>query len=117
MRRDDMCGIGLCVLMPGVSTAVVPASGIAGIPLRLFLPGLALGSAVDLGLHFAIGYAGSGLLATIVQPSPILLVVVLAGVGLAAWLLIARRRRASTEVALNAWAQPTCPVCLVLGSV
>jgi membrane protein DedA with SNARE-associated domain len=117
VRRGGLFGIGLGVLTPGVRTAVVPACGLTGIPLRLFLPGLALGSAVDLGLHFAIGYAGSGLLATIVQPSPILVVVVLAVLGLGAWLLIARRRHASAEVAVNAWAQATCPVCLVLGSI
>jgi membrane protein DedA with SNARE-associated domain len=117
VRRGGLFGIGLGVLTPGVRTAVVPACGLTGIPLRLFLPGLALGSAVDLGLHFAIGYAGSGLLATIVQPSPLLVVLVLAMVGLGAWLFIARRRHASTAVAVNAWAQATCPVCLVLGSI
>jgi membrane protein DedA with SNARE-associated domain len=117
VRRGGLFGIGLGVLTPGVRTAVVPACGLTGIPLRLFLPGLALGSAVDLGLHFAIGYAGSSLLATIVQPSPILVVVALAVVGLGAWFVIARRRHASPEVALNAWAQATCPVCLVLGSI
>jgi membrane protein DedA with SNARE-associated domain len=117
VRRGGLFGIGLGVLTPGVRTAVVPACGLTGIPLRLFLPGLTLGSAVDLGLHFAIGYAGAGLLATIVQPSPLLLVALLAIVGLAAWFVIARRRHASAAVAVNAWSQATCPVCLVLGSV
>jgi membrane protein DedA with SNARE-associated domain len=117
MRQAGLVGIGLAVLTPGVRTAVVPASGIAGIPLRIFLPGLTLGSAVDLGLHFAIGFAGSSLLATIVQPSPVLLIVVLAVIGLGAWLLIARRRHLSAAAATNAWAQATCPVCLALGSV
>jgi hypothetical protein len=72
---------------------------------------------VDLALHFALGYAGAGLLATIVQPSPLLVVALLAIVGLGAWLLIARRRHASTAVAVNAWSQATCPACLVLGSL
>jgi membrane protein DedA with SNARE-associated domain len=117
MRRGGLFGIALAVLTPGVRTAVVPASGLTGIPLRLFLPGLALGSAVDLGLHFAIGYAGSGLLATLVQPSPVLLIVALAVVGLGAWLFVARRRHASAAVAVHAWAQATCPVCLLVGSV
>jgi membrane protein DedA with SNARE-associated domain len=117
MRQGGLFGIGLAVLTPGVRTAVVPACGITRIPLRIFLPGLALGSAIDLGLHFAIGFAGSSLLATIVQPSPILVVGALAILGLAAWLLIARRRHVSTAAAANAWAQATCPVCLALGSV
>jgi energy-converting hydrogenase Eha subunit C len=83
----------------------------------VFLPGLALGSATDLGLHFAIGFAGSSLLATIVQPSPIMVIVLLAVLGLGAWLVIARRRHVSAAAAVNAWAQATCPVCLALGSV
>ena len=117
MRQAGLFGIGLAVLTPGVRTAVVPASGIAGIPARIFLPGLVLGSAADLGLHFAIGFAGSSLLTTIVQPSPILLVALLAVLGLGAWLLIARRRHLTAATAAQAWAQATCPVCLALGSV
>ena len=68
-------------------------------------------------MHFAIGYAGSSILATIAQPSPLLIIPILAILGLVAWLVVARRRHASTTVAVNAWAQATCPVCLILGSV
>ena len=117
MRQGSLFGIGLAVLTPGVRTAVVPASGLAGIPLKIFLPGLALGSTVDLGLHFAIGFAGSSLLALIVQPSPLVVIAALAVLGLAAWLIVARRRRATPAHAVNAWSQATCPVCLALGSV
>jgi uncharacterized membrane protein YdjX (TVP38/TMEM64 family) len=95
----------------------VPACGLTRIAWRLFLPGLALGSAVDLLLHFAIGYAGSSILAAIAQPSPLLVVAVLALIGLGAWLLIARRRHVSSTLAINAWVQATCPACLILGSV
>jgi membrane protein DedA with SNARE-associated domain len=117
MRQGGALGIGLGVLTPGVRTAVVPAAGLTRIPLRIFLPGLALGSTIDLGLHFGIGFAGSSLLSIIVQPSPLLLIAALAILGLGAWLLIARRRRSTTALALNAWAQATCPVCLALGSL
>jgi membrane protein DedA with SNARE-associated domain len=117
MRQGGLFGIGLAIMTPGVRTAVVPASGLTGMPLRMFLPGLALGSAVDLGLHFAIGFAGSSVLAAIVQPSPVLVVVALAILGLGVWLLLARRRKASTGVALHAWAQATCPVWVALGSI
>jgi membrane protein DedA with SNARE-associated domain len=117
VKRGGLLGIGLGVLTPGVRSAVIPACGLTRIPLGIFLPGLALGSAIDLGLHFAIGYAGSGLLATLVGPLPLAIVAALAVGGLAVWLIIARRRRASTAVALNAWAQATCPACLLLGSV
>ena len=117
VRRGGLLGIGVAVLTPGLRSAVVPACGLTGIAWRLFLPGLALGSAVDLALHFGIGYAGSSILATIAAPSPLLIIPVLAILGLVAWLFIARRRHASTTVAANAWAQATCPVCLILGSV
>src|SRR5919202_3260282 len=78
VRQGGLFGIGLAVLTPGVRSAVIPACGITGIPLRVFLPGLALGSATDLGLHFAIGFAGASLLTTILQPSPILVILLLA---------------------------------------
>jgi membrane protein DedA with SNARE-associated domain len=117
VRRGGMLGIGLGVLTPGVRTAVIPACGLARVPLRLFVPGLTVGSAADLVLHFAIGFVGAGILAAVVAPSPIAIVLLLMVVGLAAWLVGARRRRASAEVALNAWAQATCPACLILGSV
>src|SRR5579871_2377449 len=117
MRNTGPFGVGLAVLTPGLRTAVIPACGLTGFPLRLFLPGLAIGSAIDLGLHFAIGFAGSSLLSSIVQPAPLAVIVLLALLGLAAWLVISRRRHASPRLALNAWAQATCPVCLALGSV
>lgn len=117
VQRGGILAIGLAVLTPGVRSAAIPGCGLAGVPLRLFVPGLALGSAVDVALHFGLGFAGAGLLALVMQPSPLLLVVALALVGLAAWLVIARRKRMSRTVAVNAWAQATCPVCLALGSV
>ncbi len=117
VRRGGLVGIGLGVLTPGVRSAIIPACGLAGIPLRLFLPGLAIGSLVDLALHFGIGYAGAGLLSAIVQTSPLLVLIVLLAVGLGAWLVIARRRRVPTRVAVSAWVQATCPACLALGSV
>jgi membrane protein DedA with SNARE-associated domain len=117
MRQGGPFAVGVAVLTPGLRTAVVPASGLTRLPLRIFLPGLLVGSAIDLGLHFGIGFAGSGLLALIVQPSPLLVIVLLAVLGLGAWLLLARRRRSTATSALNAWSQATCPVCLVLGGV
>ncbi|HEY3063085.1 MAG TPA: VTT domain-containing protein [Chloroflexota bacterium] len=117
VKRGGIVGIGLAVLTPGVRTAAIPGCGLANVPLGVFVPGLALGSSIDIALHFALGLAGAGLLAAIVQPSPLAVALGLAAVGLAAWLIIARRRHMSREVALNAWAQATCPVCLIVGSV
>jgi membrane protein DedA with SNARE-associated domain len=116
VRRGGPVGIGLAVLTPGVRSAVVPACGLTGVPLALFLPGLVLGSTADLALHFALGLAGAGLLAGVLQPSPLLGIAALLLVGLLAWLLIARRRGRPTSQALQAWSQATCPVCLLVGS-
>jgi membrane protein DedA with SNARE-associated domain len=117
VRQGGALGIGLGVLTPGLRTAIVPACGLTNVPLSLFLPGLALGSGIDLALHFVLGYAGSGLLASLLQTSPLLIVLGLAVVGLCAWLFIARRRHLSSAQAVNAWAQATCPVCLLVGAV
>jgi membrane protein DedA with SNARE-associated domain len=116
MRRGGPLAIGVGVLTPGVRSAVIPACGLTGIPATMFVTGLVIGSAVDLALHFAIGYAGSNLLASVVAPAPVLVVIGLALVGLAAWLVIARRRHTPVRDAVNAWTQATCPVCLVVGN-
>src|SRR5260370_20826221 len=83
VRKGGLLGIGVAVLTPGVRSAVVPARGLAGIARRLFLPGLALGSAVDLALHFAICYAGSRIPAPIALPPPLLITSILPPPGLA----------------------------------
>jgi membrane protein DedA with SNARE-associated domain len=117
LQRTGPLGIALGVVTPGVRTAVIPACGIAGLSLRAFVPALLLGSAADLGLHFAIGYAGAGLLTRMVEPSPVPIAIGLALLGLPAWFLIARRRHASRTAAVRAWVQATCPACLVVGSI
>jgi membrane-associated protein len=117
MRQSGPIGIGLGVLTPGVRTAVIPACGLTDIPLGVFLPGLALGSAVDVGLHFGIGFAGANVLSLVVAPSPLLVVIVLAVIGLGLWALIARRRGLRPAAGVNAWTQATCPVCLALGGL
>ena len=110
VRQGGPLAIGLGVLTPGLRTAVIPACGLTDIPMSVFLPGLILGSVVDLSLHFAIGFAGSSLLAA----SPLVVAVVIAVVGLGVTLFIARRRRANAAAAVTAWTQATCPVCLAL---
>jgi undecaprenyl-diphosphatase len=115
MRQGGPVAIGLGVLTPGVRTAVIPACGLTNLPLAIFLPGLVLGSAIDLALHFVIGFAGANILGVLVAPSPLLIIVALLVVGLAAWAIIARRRRMRPAAALEAWTEATCPVCLALG--
>jgi membrane protein DedA with SNARE-associated domain len=111
MRQGGPLAIGLGVLTPGLRTAVIPACGLTGVPLGMFLLGLCIGSTVDLALHFVLGFAGSAVLTA----SPLVLVAALALVGSGAWLFIARRRHLSAAEGLTAWTQATCPVCLVVG--
>jgi membrane protein DedA with SNARE-associated domain len=114
IRRGGLLAIGLAVLTPGVRTAAIPACGLASIPLRLFVPGLMLGTAIDLALHFALGYFGVGVLSVVLQSAPLLILVALLAVGFVVWLVIARRRKTS---AFDGWAQATCPVCLAVATV
>lgn len=126
LQKGGAIGIGIAILTPGVRSVAVTACGLAGIPLRQFVAGLALGSALFLSLHFFLGYAIGALLSTIGQviPIPVLLGVVIALViaGLGAWYFIRRRqlpKASSSEImaeAVGAWHEATCPVCLALGA-
>lgn len=126
LQKGGTVGIGLAILTPGVRSVAVAACGLAGLPLRTFVTGLALGSGLFLALHFFLGYVGGALLATIGQavPLPLLaaIIVVLLAVGLVIWLVIRRRQRpgaTSREIvteAFGAWEEATCPICLALGA-
>jgi membrane protein DedA with SNARE-associated domain len=126
LQKGGFVAIGLAILTPGVRSVAVTACGLAGIPLRQFVAGLALGSAFFLSLHFFLGYAIGTFLGTIGQviPIPVLLVVLIALViaGLGAWYFIRRRQlpqATSNEImaeAVGAWHEATCPVCLALGA-
>jgi membrane protein DedA with SNARE-associated domain len=113
VERGGPLGIALAVLTPGVRSAIVPACGLAGLPLRIFLAGLVLGCTADIVLHFAVGYFGAELL----ESTPPVVLAALVLVGISAWLLVARQRRLSRAQALQAWAQATCPICLAVGAV
>ncbi len=113
VRQGGALAIGLGVLTPGVRTAVIPACGLTNVPMGLFLPGLLLGSAADLTLHFAIGFVGASLFTV----SPLVVLGTVAAIGLAVTLYLARRRRSTRAAAVTAWTQATCPLCLTLEAV
>jgi membrane protein DedA with SNARE-associated domain len=125
VRRAGPIGVALFVLTPGVRTLAIPACGLALVPWRIFVPGLVVGSAVDVTLHFVLGVAGGHLLTGLVPASalPWVLVsslIVLALVGLVGWRWLKRRRSQPQPLeslgALPAWEQAACPACLVLGA-
>jgi len=123
LARGGPLGVGVAIFTPGVRTVGVAACGLAGVPLRTFLPGMLAGTAAFLAAHFALGYVGVALLAGAIQalPTPGILAVALLAAGLAVWLLIRWRQRPRASVeevvsdAAGAWQEATCPVCLLLG--
>lgn len=127
MQTGGVLGIGVAVLTPGIRSVAVIACGLAGFPVRLFAPGLLLGSALFLALHFFLGYVGGSLLAAVGSAMPVPLViggvVALLAAGLGAWYVIRRRQfpeASSSDIlaaSVGAWHEATCPVCLALGAV
>lgn len=127
LAKGGVLGIGVAILTPGIRSIAVPACGLARIPLSRFVSGLTLGSALFLGLHFALGILGGSLLSQVsLTVSPALLagiVVVLLALGFGAWYIIRRRQRPHEPVsqtlaaAAGAWHEAVCPVCLALGAM
>src|SRR5207248_7613019 len=123
VRKSGPIGIALSILTPGLRVVSVAACGLADVPLATFLPGVALGSAAFLALHFFLGYVGGTLLAPLLAavPLPALVAVALLVVGAVAWVVVRRAQhpKASGGEAvaegLRAWEEATCPACLLLG--
>ncbi len=125
VKRGGILTIGVAVLTPGLRAAAVASCGLLAVPRAVFLPGLTLGSAAFLALHFAIGYVGGAVPGQIIAQrlsTPVLALVALLAAGLVIWVVIRHRQRprASTVAvladAVEAWHEATCPVCLVLGT-
>lgn len=118
LQRGNPLTIGLAILTPGIRVVTVAACGLASLPLRVFVPGLLLGSTLFLSLHFMLGYAGGTLLEAV--PLPLVVGLVVAGFGV--WYILRRWQRPNAtrkEIvaeALEAWHEATCPVCLALGA-
>jgi membrane protein DedA with SNARE-associated domain len=126
VRRAGLLGVAVFVLTPGVRTVAIPACGLALLPWRIFVPGLVVGSAIDVTLHFVLGVAGGRLLTGLVPAAALPWVVlgvliVLAALGLVGWRVLKRRKARAEPLegvgVLPAWEQAACPACLVLGAV
>ncbi|MFL5703642.1 MAG: hypothetical protein ACJ8AG_12560, partial [Ktedonobacteraceae bacterium] len=130
IRQGGVPGLAASILVPGVRGAAIVASGLAVLPLRRFLPGLALGSLLFLSLHFFLGYLGGSALFELGRvfplPTSILLVLVLLIVVYALWVVAVRRQKAArvelgaanseqkNAAALEIWHEGICPLCLAL---
>jgi membrane protein DedA with SNARE-associated domain len=119
VRKGGAVAVGVGLTTPGIRIAIVPASGLADLPLAAFVPGLIAGSLAFLGLHFVIGYAGGALLTLVNLPVPVIagIAVAIFALGIAGWLAI--RRTSSTDSGsrhnpLGDWSEAACPVCLAV---
>jgi membrane protein DedA with SNARE-associated domain len=140
LRMGGVRAVAVARSTPGVRMAVVPASGIAALPMSTFLPGLIVGNTVFVSCHFALGFVlGKPALAILSELNyPIALaaiLVALAAAGAIAWVLILRRRwaaaagevagatptgheaHATSETGFAAWEDAACPICLALAAV
>lgn len=122
VKKGGVLGISLAILVPGVRGAAIAASGLAGIPLRVFVLGLVIGSTLFLSLHFFLGYLGGSLLTLLgrVLPSPwvIGVVLVLLAATFALWVVASRRQKLARQEleaeSVEVWHEGICPVCLAL---
>lgn len=121
VRKGGMAAVTIGLTTPGVRIATVPASGLANLPVAVFLPGLILGSAFFLAWHFALGYLG-GLALNLLSLPPIVLVgilIIVIALGIVGWRL-ARRRSKQHGQELTAgeayleWADASCPACIAI---
>ncbi len=110
--------------LPGVRVGAVAACGLAPVPMRIFLEGLFAGTLLFVGFHTMLGYvAGPGATSIFnnVNIPPWALLLALAVIGLAGWLLIRARRRKAHEADEAApvfdWADACCPVCLAAATL
>ncbi len=122
VRKGGSVAVAVGLTTPGVRIAIIPASGLAELPVANFTLGLVIGSAVFLALHFAIGYIGGFLLALLNLSLPVLLGIVLAIIvlGIAGWTVVRRIPRGHTSETLTlperyaAWTDAACPACIAI---
>jgi membrane protein DedA with SNARE-associated domain len=122
VKKGGVPGIGLSILVPGVRGAAIVASGLADVPVSIFLPGLVLGSSLFLALHVFLGFAGGSLFMLIGKVLPslgvVLVVLALLVAVFALWFVAYRRQKAPRQeldaASLEVWHEGMCPVCLAL---
>ena len=121
VRKGGTTAVTVGLTTPGLRIATVPASGLANLPLSVFLPGLVLGSGFFLAWHFAPGYLG-GLALALLSLSPWVLAGILVAVialGIVGWRVARRRSKARGQEitpgeAYLDWADASCPVCVAI---
>jgi membrane protein DedA with SNARE-associated domain len=124
VKKGGIIGISTAILVPGIRGVAIPACGLAGIPLRTFLPGLVVGSALFLTLHLFLGYFGGAFFVVtgraLSANFTVIAVLLLLLIAFALWTVAFRRQRVARNN-LEAEAAPLallhegiCPACLAL---
>ena len=116
IRKGGTTAVAIGLTTPGVRIAIVPASGLAGLTLGAFIPGLVIGSTFFLAWHFAIGYLSGIALAILSLPLPVLiaLLVIVVAFGIDGWMYIRSHHRAESEDVFPEWADASCPACVTI---
>jgi membrane protein DedA with SNARE-associated domain len=130
LRARGALGVAAARMTPGVRIVAIPAAALAAVAPGSFAAGLAAGNAVFVSGHYALGAllgAPAIALAGSIGPAILVLVGGLALIGVAGWLVIARRRRAGRqrgiELAVDGggaagdWSDAACPACLALAAI
>jgi membrane protein DedA with SNARE-associated domain len=122
LRQGGARSVAIARSTPGVRIVAIAASALAGIPAAAFITGLAIGNALFISAHFALGYLIGEPVVTAVGGllGPVAIGFVgLAVVGAVGWFVLRRRRNAATDplTVVAAWADACCPACLTLAAL
>ena len=123
LRRGGARSVAVARSTPGVRIVAIAASALAGIPAVAFVAGLAIGNALFISAHFALGYAVGEPVVALVGGAlgPLAIGAVgLAVLGAVGWVVLGRirgRAAGSPLPAVAAWADACCPACLTLAVV
>lgn len=120
LRGRGAAAIFLGLNVPGARAGIIPAAGLAGIRYAVFAPAMLAGSLLFYGWHIALGFivgpSATSLLAGLHVPlAPVMLL--LAVVGLAGWLLLRARRKGRAADSVHTWLAAACPACLAAGVI
>ncbi len=126
LRDRGPLAIFLGLNLPGARAGMVVAAGLAGLSYRSIAPAMVAGNTVFHGWHVALGFLVGPSAALLLEGAslPILLVVLgLALLGLAGWLLLRRRQARRAEPTsgalepLRSWTEAACPACLTISAL
>jgi LPXTG-motif cell wall-anchored protein len=127
LQRRGTLAIVIGLNLPGARAAIIPSAGLSGLAYRMFAPAMILGSSLFYGWHIALGFIIGPSAATLLNRLNLPLLPIFLGLallGLVAWLVLRRRRKASADAMatdgalerLHAWSEAACPACIAVAA-